>query len=204
MQTGTVFLLVFLSHFNLARAQLQVKQAGDYFAFARNGVEITPYEYTEVSSFVEGIAWVNKGDLYGYIDTNLNLITEFVYSDVSAFHNGYAMVARDSTFGFIDTNGTEICPLIYERVKPFEHGVASVYNGMQWSLLNEEGREIMPFQFTYPLTVLSPSFIIVCKDKKWGVIDAYGGVRYPMQYDLITSEGVAYKRDGTKEYLGLL
>ncbi len=184
-------------------AQPTAKRVGDYYAFSKNGIELTPYCYTEVSNFVEGIAWVNKGDLYGFINTNLDSITKFEYSDVSAFKNGFARVSKDSLFGFIDKRGNEICPLTYESVLPFNLDYASVNKGSGWNLIDTSGQEILTEECDYPPFLISDRFIIVVRNGKWGVIAPDNRVLYPFEYDLITPEGIGYKQD-EKVYLGLM
>ncbi len=153
----------------------------------------TEYIYTEVSSFVDGICWVNKGELYAFMDTSLGLITDFVYTDVRAFENSFAMVSRDSTYGFIDQNGTEICALIYNQARNFRHGFAPIMTDSLWGLIDTYGK--MAFQpiFDFPPYSVKADFIICSKDGKWGVINSDKRAIYPFEYDFITSDGMAFK-----------
>jgi len=153
----------------------------------------TAYIYTEVSAFVEGICWVNKGELYAFMDTSLRLITDFVYTDVRAFENSFAMVSRDSTFGFIDQNGKEICALTYGQARNFRHGFAPVMTDSLWGLIDTEGKETFQPMLDFPPYSVKENFIISSKDGKWGVINSGMKAVYKFEYDFITSDGMAFK-----------
>lgn len=199
-------LIAFLSISNLSLSQSQFKRAGDYYALERNGTLLTGYVFTEVSTFIEGKAWVNKGELYGYIDTLGQPITLFEYADVSAFNKGYAIVSKDTLgghFGVINHTGYEICKLKYSRAHTFSNGIAPVLLDSVWGLLDTFGRELITPQYDYPPIVVSASFIVVSKQGKWGVINRKGAIVYDFKYDLITEDGVAFIAN-EKVYLGLL
>lgn len=186
-----------------ATSQVYFKNGGDYYALMDGDTYLTSFIFSEISSFQEGLCWVNKGDLYGYIDTLGKEICPFVYTDVSRFHNGFAAVSRDSTLGFINSSGEEICPLKYNRVSTFSHGLAGVQVDSLWAVLDTNGKEVSSMSYQYPPMVLSKNFVVVCRGNKWGVINHLGKEVYPFQYDLITREGVAYM-ENKKHYLGLL
>lgn len=182
--------------------QIRAKRAGDYYAFMSDSTYLTGFVFTEISLFNEGIAWVNKGELYGYVDTGLRQVTDYVYTDVSKFTNGFATVSRDSLFGFIDTSGKEICALNYIEVRGFNHGCAPVKKEAGWTIINTIGKVMFDSIYTYPPFIVSNRFIIVAKHGKWGVVNNKEQELYPFCYDLITADGVAYVGD-KKIYLGL-
>jgi hypothetical protein len=85
----------------------------------------------------------------------------------------------------------------------YEKGVASVQMDSVWTLIDTTGIQLFPAQYDYPPIVVSPNFIIVSRQLKWGVIDSSNNTVYPFVYDLITADGAAYARN-EKVYLGLL
>jgi hypothetical protein len=197
--------LTFIASFQFVQAQSAFVRAGDLYALESNDTLITPYIFTEVSTFHEGIAWVNKGELYGYIDSLGNNITDFIYADVSAFENGFARVSKDTSdqkFGYINNNGNPTCDLKYSNVKAFRKGLAAVQNDSVWGLIDTVGFEIIPTDYDYPPIVINSSFIIVSKSAKWGIIDQDENVIYPFVYSLITSDGSAFI-ENVKYQLGL-
>ena len=199
-------LLTLLSVYQIGVGQSQFKRAGDFYALERNGDLLTSFVYTEVSTFCDGKAWVNRGDLYGYIDTLGHPVTTFDYADVSAFEKGYAIVSKDTlggNFGVINHTGYEICKLTYSRIQQFSEGLAPIQKDSVWGLLDTFGRELIRPQYDYPPIVITNGFIIVAKNGKWGIVNLQGHEVYPLTFDLITKDGVAYSREN-KIYLGLL
>ncbi len=185
-----------------AYGQISFKRAGDYYALCKDSVPVTPYVYTEVSKFHEGIAWVNKGDLYGYIDTNLAEITLFQFTDVSAFQNGYAVVSLDSLFGYINRMGEMESTMHYLEALPMQHGLAAVRDSMGWTMLDTSFRPISIQRFDIPPKALSDDFIIVSRNGSWGVTNRKGEIIHALTYDLITTDGVGYNGK-LKTYFGL-
>ena len=192
--------------FENSTGQTTFKRAGNYYALERNEQALTSYVFTEVSNFIEGKAWVNKGELYGYIDTLGQPITAYMYADVFEFSNGFAAVSKDTQdgfYGFINAEGDEICPLHFKRVLPFKLGYAAVQKDTSWTLIDSTGSQLFDAVYDYSPQVISPRFVIVSQNLKWGVIDVIGNKRYPFIYDLITNDGIAYLQN-KKVYLGLL
>lgn len=201
-----VLCLVSLLPAHFIFSQTEFKRAGDYYALYHQGQALTPYVFTEVSSFVEGKAWVNKGELYGYIDTLGNSITSFSFADVSSYRHGFAIVSQDTNggnFGIINQQGIPLCDLKYDRIKDIVSGFAAVQKDSSWGLMDTSGVEAITPQFDHPPIIISSSFIIVSKNDKWGVINSSGNIQYEFIFDLITADGTAYTKN-SKQYLGLL
>ncbi len=206
LRLKTITLCLFLVSCHFASGQSSFKRAGDFYALQVGNDLVTAYVFTEVSDFYEGKAWVNKGSLYGYIDTLGVSITDFVYADVDRFIDGYAAVSRDTQdglYGFVNEVGREVCDLKYNRIKPFENGFAAVQLDSNWTLIDTSGSELMMPIFDYAPKVISDQFVIAVRANKWGVIDTADRLKYPFVYDLITADGVAYLAN-KKVYLGLL
>lgn len=156
---------------------------------------VSDSNYTEVSGWSEGRCFVNKGDLYGYIDTHFREITAFVYDDVSSFQHGFARVQRDSQFTFINLKGVEICPPRYESVRSFFGSYAPVQAGGRWGLLDSAGSVMYPCALDYPPTAMYPDFIRVCLERKWGVLNEDLQLIHPFDYDYIDENGRGYQGD---------
>lgn len=159
---------------------------------ARNG-QRTDCMFTEIGPFVEGKAWVNHGEFYGFIDTNLNYVTDFAYPIVSSYHNGFAAFAIDSTYGFLNAIGSEICEPIYTRVKPYEYHFAPVMRDSLWGLLDSSGMEVFPCMYDFPPLILREHFIIICQRGMWGVVNEDRLVVHPLEYQYINHLGIGYR-----------
>ncbi len=188
------------------QAQTHFKREKDRYGLFNQDSALTEFLFTEVSNFQEGLCWVNKGELYGYITEVGDSITAFCYADVSDFYNGYAAVSRDtihSKYGFIDHNGSEICQLQYSRVRFFEYGLAAVQKDSLWGMIDTLGREVIPCHYDHPPLAIRSTFIIASKGGKWGVVNSFNQLVYPFKFDLITRDGIGYIAN-SKFYLGLL
>lgn len=197
-----IIVLVAVMFQTTAQAQISFKRAGDYYALCKDSVVVTPYVYTEVSRFSEGRAWVNKGDLYGYIDTNLNDVTPYHFTDVSAFRNGFTVVSKDSFYGYIDAQGNERSAMTYLEALPVQHAFATTRDSSGWMILDTLFEPISGLRFDVPPFALSENFVVCANKGKWGVLNREGQLIHPMIYDLITAEGVGYIKNH-KVYFGL-
>ena len=61
--------------------------------------------YQEVKEFSEGLAAVKVGNLWGYVDNNLNTIIPPKFLQAGKFNKGFAMVDNDGRISFIDKTG---------------------------------------------------------------------------------------------------
>ncbi len=173
---------------------------GDRYILLRDTGHVTDTLYTEMSDIVEGYLWVNKGDLYGFIDTGGNEITGFIYDEVSSFSNERARVGRDSMFGFINKKGIEAIPVIYDEATLFRNSLASVRKGNKWFLIDTSGTMIYDHGFDHPASYHSIGFIGVSVNNRWGVINFRGELIYPFEFDLVSPDGRAW-RDGKMLFL---
>lgn len=99
----------------------------------KDGKEILKPEYDEVGAFINGLAYVLKGDLYGYIDTEIHIIVPVKYKAVGMFNSdGLVWVNEGGKFekstptkvsggkyGIYDHKGNVIVPVQYKLVGTF-------------------------------------------------------------------------------------
>lgn len=94
-----------------------------YSGYQSNGEETALYQfltkdntplqpgirYGNARDFSEGLAAVQKDGLWGFIDTNGNVVIEFQYSVAGDFHEGRAAVSnQQSNLFYIDKTGTRV------------------------------------------------------------------------------------------------
>ncbi|MFT6922927.1 MAG: hypothetical protein ACJA1C_001934 [Crocinitomicaceae bacterium] len=65
-------------------------------------------------------------DLYGFCDSNLNVVIKAQYQWVYPFFEDRAIAVKDNLKGFIDRNGNQILPCAYKYASPFSDGYALV------------------------------------------------------------------------------
>lgn len=126
---------------------------GRYGFLDRQGREVIPCLYDEVSIFSLGRAMVRLGDRYGIIDTLGAVILPIEYEDYSpksvkyVYRDSLALVERGGKFGFVDLAGRLFTPLCFDDAYHFSEGLASVkYNGC-WGYIDNRGETYLPFVF---------------------------------------------------------
>jgi len=67
-----------------------------------------------------------EGRLFGYCDSNLNVVVKAKYDKAYPFIEGRGMVEQNYLKGFVDLNGKEIAPCIHKFATRFEDGYALV------------------------------------------------------------------------------
>ncbi|MFT4522146.1 MAG: hypothetical protein ACI8ZN_001086 [Bacteroidia bacterium] len=171
----------------------EVRYLGDQMAFYQGDSALTDFVFTEVAFFNEGYVWVNKGELYAYLDSDLNEITPYIYTDVSEFENGLAIVSIDSSqsYQLIDTKG-HVLAAGYQRIKQCSAGYTTVLLNEKWGLLDPNGNAFIQPMYEHPLQLLEHQLLRACLKNKWGIIDLYGNVVVDFTYDLITPSLVGY------------
>ena len=95
--------------------------------------------YEEVGTFVDGLAPVKMGNLWGFVDKTGKLIANYQYKEVHNFSEGRAAVKRGSYWGYIDTTGKEIGLANMRKAGDFSQGLAVVDGS--W-LMNTAGKRI--------------------------------------------------------------
>jgi len=156
------------------------------------GTTIIPCMYNSARPFHDGLACVEIGEYFGYIDINSNTQIEPIYDFGSDFKNGLARVGIVKDFrkmvyshwhfnsdyyykikmGYINTEGSQIIPLEYEYITPFVNGYASMNIG--------------GYSYGNGLKKKSAKNNVV--GGKWGVLNIYGEIIIPCIY----SEPVLY------------
>ncbi len=131
----------------------KVGKRGKYGFIDTNGDLVIPCEYSNVSSFSEGLVSVqNEDGKWGFIDTNGNNIIPCEYDETGVFVNGLAAVNENGKYGFIDTEGKIVVPYEYDDVfytvqsKLFrvELNDKYGYNWCEWSVWLSPANMIMP------------------------------------------------------------
>jgi len=111
------------------------------------GNVVIPTIFQQGFAFVDGLAIVQKDDLWGFIDIDGNVVVPLIYEQVHLFSDGLAAVSNtDGKWGFVDRNGNEVVPLIYRQVFSFREGMATVEDNGKFGILDRTGRVIVPIE----------------------------------------------------------
>ena len=97
--------------------------------------------FTNGLPFSEGLAGVQSGGQWGYIDLMGNYLIAPSFLRVGSFHDGLAP-AMDKTglWGYINVRGVYVIPPKFVRARDFHEGLAAVYINGRWGFINKEGK----------------------------------------------------------------
>ena len=149
--------------------------------------------YEKKKKFSEGLAVVNIGDEFGYVDESNNEVVPLLYDYAYDFAEGMAGVKQNNKWGFIDKTGKLIVPIVYDELYlRFSEGLASVKLNGKWGFIDKQGKTIIPFKYDQAAG-LQQNLACVSIDEKWGFIDKAGKVIIPIKYQhqSFFREGVA-------------
>lgn len=172
----------------------------DKMAIFHGDSQVSPYQFTELCSYSDGLTWAAQGELYGYVDSFGREIIPYIYHDVRSFEHGVAFVSIDFGyhFGLINTKGDSISPAIFDEALPFTQELAPVRMGDFWGLLSTSGQLVYPCESEIPPSIAAKNFVIIRKAGLYQVVDCESGVKYSHQFDFISKNGEAY--NGQKKF----
>lgn len=177
-----------------------------------NGVEILKPEYNEIGLFTDGVAYVKKGDLYGYINDSIRVIIPCKFKAVGKFNKeGFVWVNEGGKFdkanskkivggkfGIYNLHGDLIIPVKYASIGTF------TLNGKYYrSHRILDKLEINQINFSEIEMPVNNDFYVSKETNgtKNGVINKYGEILVPIdKYFEVhgPEEGVAPVRTSNK------
>lgn len=160
----------------------------------RNGREVLPTIYTEVSYPLDGMFRVQKGNLWGFCDTAGREIIECQYRAASGFSEGVAVVLFDldsitALYGYIDKQNNIVLPAVYEYAFPFQEGYAVVKQYDRYGMIDHAGRSMVPCKYMEVTSMTDGCFFAV--DPHSGEAALFGNKFKPL---------TAFKYDDVKAY----
>ena len=135
--------------FTINEDLIAVKKDNKWGYINRRNEVVIPLIYDHAHAFLEGLAFVKKGDLYGCIDKVNNVKIEFnlLPTRFSFFSDGLAVFKQEDKYGYIDQKGRVIIPAIYDNAFPFFRERANVEINGKAGQINTKGEEIIPIQY---------------------------------------------------------
>lgn len=174
----------------------------------RDGVEIIPCLYKNVTYPTEGLIMVQQDSLFGYFDTTGNQVIPFRYSAASSFNEGRAVVALyvDSyyvSYGFIDKKGNIVIKPQYDYAFPFYEGYAVVQAYNRYGMIDTNNREVLPIKFEI-LTSMSDGLFFAGDDQGLALYNnKFKRLTKPIYTELVgkSDDRILVRRDGKYGYL---
>lgn len=183
-------------------------------AIIAEGVPEITIEFDEVGDFHEGMAWIRKGDKYGFIDESGILAIPMIYDAyrtetidshpiMNNFSEGLAGISIDGKCGFIDKTGALIIPAIFDGdfyigewisyMPVFKDGLARVKKDKKFGYINKSGEIAVPFEYASAgndyTGFFTEGLIRVSigddEERKFGFIDTGGNIVVPLEYSLV-------------------
>ena len=145
---------------------------GIYGAVNRNGETIIPiiYDYAMIR-FSEGLLAVKKGNKWGYVDENHNIVIPFEYENLQTygsaigaedmfngsfrgvadyFSDGKIFVRKNDKIGVIDKKNKIIFPFIYKDISSCNKEYLCVsHDKLKYGVVNYNNKTILPFEYDF-------------------------------------------------------
>jgi len=84
----------------------------------------------------EGYAAVKRGQKWGFIDVNGNVVIDFIFEDALSFGQHLAAVKQDGLWGYISLLGKVVIEPIFLDAKSFSNGSAPVLTERGWQFIS--------------------------------------------------------------------
>jgi len=82
-----------------------------------------------IGDFSEGLAWMKKSELYGFVDTHGNWVVEPIYETATSFVDGYAFVSNDDGESYVDVQGNIVSGPAPDYSRRHSEGVMVISKG---------------------------------------------------------------------------
>lgn len=143
----------------------------------------SPDQYEIRKDFSDGMAYILKDKLFGYINNKGEIVIQAQFQDVGNFNNGYAPVFIEKQWGYINKSGDYMVNPKFEVAKEFKDGMALVKDKTGYFYLNTAGQEIGKSAGYNVKYNFSDGYARIIQNGKWGFIDQSGKVVIDAQYE---------------------
>ncbi|WP_111682834.1 WG repeat-containing protein [Winogradskyella tangerina] len=168
----------------------KVKLNGQYGYIDISGNEIIKPQYTNSFGFSNGLAPIQNGAYWAYINTsNEVVLNEFQLA--APFSEGLAAVKKENKWFYIDKSGKKTIDSSYELIGGFKEGLSSFRLNGKWGYINKTGHWLISNMYDMARP-FSEGLAGVKQGDHWGYIDRQGKIIIPFQYKNIrdVSDGI--------------
>ena len=133
--------------------RIAVQRDGKYGFLDRQGREVIPCIYDEISLFGSCRAMVRLGDHYGIIDTTGRIVLPIEYESRTTkgekyvYHDGLALVEQNGKLGYVDLDGQLVIPFYFDEAFQFSEGLGCALFKGRWGYVDTKGDIYLPFIF---------------------------------------------------------
>ena len=125
-----------------------------YGLINKEGKEVVPCEYQNVTLPADGMIRVQKDGLYGFVHEDGTPAIEPQYRAASTFNEGLAVVAVDIdsftvSYGYIDKENRIVIQPKYQYANPFYNGYAVVKQYERNGMIDRNGKMVFPAKYEF-------------------------------------------------------
>jgi len=124
-------------------------------------------------NFSEGLAEVQTGEKWGYIDRSGRMVIRPRFQAAKYFSEGLASVKVNDRWGYIDRTGKMVIPADFQEAGEFSEGLAAVKLAGSWGYIDKAGNFVVQPQYEEAGT-FHEGLASVQIDSLWGYIDPTG------------------------------
>ncbi len=145
--------------------------------------------YDSITHFESNMAAIKLMGHWGYINRSESLVVQPHFEKAFPFTEGLAVVRKDGKYGMVNKNGDVVVRTEFSRIYPAKHHrfvVEKAENNdeTQLGLVSETGAQLI-----YPkydsLEDLGNGYVIISRDKRYGLLTTRGMSTIPLKYDRI-------------------
>lgn len=159
------------------------------------GVFIIKPEYKSARDFQDnGIAIVEKENLYGLIDLSGKYIIEPKYETINEFSEGRATVLHREGFKVIDENGKEITNKAYSYIGTYKNGramfsIEDSQGNWKYGFLDRTGKEVIPAIYQSVNDFNNGKAVVNVNDSEYRLIGINGETLNTYRYSFVGNIG---------------
>lgn len=129
---------------------------------------------------------IKKGNLYGLVDQDDNLLTDIKYREIKNTEYGiYCVATVDERWCLLDQTGKQISAE-YDDIWGFYNHYANVKLNDKYALIHTSGKLVTDFEYDW-IGVMEEGLACVMKNGKGGYINEKGEIIIELQYDDVSS-----------------
>ena len=139
-------------------------------------------QFEDVFVFADGLAPVEIGGQWGYINREGNFVIPPQFNEAYRFSEELAPVKQGKHYGYIDKRGEFIIPPKFDDAYWFTDGMARVQKDKMWGYIDSTGNYAIPLQFNDAYW-FNNGLAPVRQYKQYGFINRQGKFVIPAQFD---------------------
>ena len=140
-----------LAEVEIKRAKGLIDKFG-HFIVRKNDSDIwlkVTGDYDIVCDFHNNWALACKDGLWGFINSQGQIIIPFEYEEIFYPVDGLIRCKKNGLWGFIDKQGKIVVPFIYEDISEYKEDLSACKKKGAWGFIDKRGNTIIPFKFEW-------------------------------------------------------